>query len=114
MFYTPEQKDLTQSEIDTITERLWKEANDSAGKCHDCGAEPGQRHKEGCDVAKCTLCGWQRISCDCKKGKPDIWTGLWAGVKECYEQKLICYDTAMNLNKWCFDLNTWYAKKGNK
>lgn len=118
MFFTPEQKGLSKEQIDVICEKLWKEVNEKAGDCHDCGVKPGQRHEEGCDCARCTSCGWQRLSCDCKDGEPDIWTGLWAGQKECYEQKLICYDdckffTGTELG-WCFDLNEWYSMKGNK
>ena len=109
MFYTPEQKGLTQEQIDVICEQLWKESLAHAGNCHDCGAKPGERHQEGCDTAQCTSCGSQRLCCDCEDGEPSIWSGLWAGEKECYENKLICFDTAMGLNHWCFDLNTWYA-----
>jgi hypothetical protein len=57
--------------------------------CNDCGAKPGKRHKEGCDVARCTACGGQDISCDCdepsKKPKMQVWTGIWPGVLECFE-----------------------------
>ncbi len=34
-------------------------------KCHDCGAKPGEKHKGGCDVARCPRCGGQAISCNC-------------------------------------------------
>ncbi len=110
MFYTPEQKGLTSKEIDEICERLWKETLDSAGDCHDCGVKPNKRHKEGCDCASCTSCGGQRLMCDCKTGKPSIWTGIWDGKKECYEQKLICYSENSSFpSEWVFDLNTWYV-----
>lgn len=39
----------------------------------------------------------------------DIWTGLWPGIKECYEQKLIAYGSGGE--GWVFDLNTYYANK---
>lgn len=31
--------------------------------CRDCQARPGQPHEAGCDVARCTVCGGQRITC---------------------------------------------------
>lgn len=34
-------------------------------KCHDCGVEPGQIHKDGCDWEICFYCGGQMLSCDC-------------------------------------------------
>lgn len=33
-------------------------------RCGDCGAEPGQAHADGCDVARCLLTGRQRIQCE--------------------------------------------------
>ena len=74
----------------------------------------GSKHDDNCDVARCTKCGGQRLSCDCKNGDgdSDIWSGLWPGVMECYKNKLICYDTCRYPDNgkelgWCFDLNKW-------
>jgi hypothetical protein len=67
--------------------------------CHDCRAQPGQPHEDGCDTAVCLRTGMQRLQCglrpvmalgefvdlevcdphpgeDCGK---DIWTGQWPG-----------------------------------
>lgn len=121
MFLTPKQLGLNQQQIDEICERLWKEdCKSSKSHCNDCNAAPGERHMEGCDVTRCTSCGCQRLGCNCEGGEPDIWTGLWPGIKECYEQKLICFDTCpypkekeLNAKHWCFDLNEW-VRSGRK
>ena len=33
------------------------------GKCHDCGAEEGELHSQGCDMEICFRCGRQAITC---------------------------------------------------
>jgi len=51
-------------------------------QCPDCATAPGQAHDDGCDVARCTECGNQRISCrhgDDSIGWGQIWTGQWPG-----------------------------------
>jgi hypothetical protein len=53
--------------------------------CGDCGVASSERHEEGCDVARCTACGYQRIGCDCKGGQPTVWKGEWPGDLECRE-----------------------------
>lgn len=52
--------------------------------CHDCGAKPGQPHKEGCDTERCSVCGGQRIRCTCAGHDPAFsrWTGIWPGAAE--------------------------------
>jgi hypothetical protein len=76
----------------------------STRPCPDCGAAVGEDHVDGCDVARCQKMGGQRLSCDCGDCGNDAWTGLWPGIKECYEHKLVCFDTATK--SVCFDLNT--------
>jgi len=91
-------KDPSQSMLDS----LWAEVTKTA-ICHDCGVKPGQPHKDGCDTARCLNTGMQRLQCDCGKCGEDVWTGIWPGIKECYEKRLVCFDTATN--RVCFDLN---------
>ena len=52
--------------------------------CPECGAVPGRPHKAGCDVERCSVCGRQKIRCDCKGHDPQFarWTGLWPGKAE--------------------------------
>jgi hypothetical protein len=68
--------------------------------CPDCGVVPGLQHEEGCDVARCVLCGFQDLGCGyqsdgllfCSRTdepKPaetmQTWTGVWPGIEECQE-----------------------------
>lgn len=62
--------------------------------CYDCDVPPGTPHLDGCDVARCTVCGWQRLGCDhgiSDEGRGEIWTGLWPGTEECEEYDLWSY-----------------------
>lgn len=105
MFLTPTDLKLSQSDINKIAEKLWQEEKDLRN-CPDCGVEPGETHGDYCDISRCLNCGEQTIFEDCCDNiQHDVWTGHWPGIKECYEQKLICYDTASK--SWCFDLNRW-------
>ena len=95
---------VSDKEIQEIADRLIKEEKEGdKPNCHDCDVEPGKQHEENCDVARCSTCGGQRLSCDCEDGGEDIWTGIWPGTIEALEQNLICCwgDT----KEWRADLN---------
>jgi ABC-type ATPase with predicted acetyltransferase domain len=52
--------------------------------CPECGAKPGEAHKEGCDVERCSVCGGQRLQCNCEGHDPAFarWSGFWPGQLE--------------------------------
>ncbi len=51
--------------------------------CPDCGVAVGKAHARGCDVARCLVCGGQRLACGCQAASKDIWTGRHPGEEEC-------------------------------
>ena len=52
--------------------------------CPDCGVEPGEIHIDGCDVERCSACGYHRLQCRCKTHDPAWarWSGWWPGSLE--------------------------------
>ena len=52
--------------------------------CHDCGAKPGEIHKENCDTERCSVCGGQRLFDDCEGHDKAFarWSGFWPGSLE--------------------------------
>ena len=58
--------------------------NNKLQTCHDCGAKPGEPHDDGCDVERCSVCGRQRLQCDCVGHDKQFarWTGIWPGKAE--------------------------------
>lgn len=52
--------------------------------CHDCDAKPGEIHKDGCDVERCSVCGGQRLQCTCPNHDSAFsrWSGFWPGGLE--------------------------------
>lgn len=52
-------------------------------QCPGCKTGLGQPHLGACDVARCSVCGGQAISCDCPGDpSPTRWDGLWLMVFE--------------------------------
>jgi len=53
-------------------------------RCPDCQVAAGQPHADNCDVERCSVCGDQRLGCNCEGHDKQFarWTGIWPGVAE--------------------------------
>jgi hypothetical protein len=72
--------------------------------CPDCGAKPGKSHYRECDVECCSVCGGQRLQCNCKGHDKKFarWTGIWPGEAEAAFLGLWC---KMSKNKGWIECN---------
>ena len=53
-------------------------------RCPDCAVGVGSRHRQGCDVARCSRCRGQHLFCGCPE-EAEPWAGEWPGIYECRE-----------------------------
>lgn len=60
---------------------LEERVNATPPACPGCDVAPGQPHQDGCDVARCTECGEQRISCSHEESA-DGWGQIWNGERQ--------------------------------
>ena len=86
-----------------LLDGLLQEHMGGSTNCPDCAVKPGENHHKDCDAACCLKTGRQRLSCNCGNCGDQIWTGLWSGVQQCYDNGWVVYDTSCQC--LMFDIN---------
>jgi len=68
--------------------------------CPGCGTTVGLAHHRGCDVERCSVCGEQRLSCECEGHDParSYWTGWHPGRSEDRPEK--GWFRRVNADRW--------------
>ena len=64
-------------------------------ECHDCGVKIGKLHKQGCDVARCTICGAQLLMCKHYPEGNSVWSGIMS-----LEYYILCEALDLPFVKW--------------
>ena len=82
---------LSTDALKDVREKL-SQVSDRGKLCPDCGVPPETTHLGGCDVAHCTVCSRQCLTCECEGEHSDVWTGEFPGVVECRIRGWYCQD----------------------
>lgn len=80
--------------------------------CRQCGAIPGEVHRDVDDLTRCVITGAQLYMCESFSGHvgpcyPDVWDGEFPGTKECREYNM--YTPVDSIWEGVEDLNTLMA-----